>query len=168
MYRYTLLLCEDSVVVIVLLKRYIYCNTQFEVMDGKESAHHDDITVTWSDHYNLDRGYSMLTPIPTQDYEDILCNFANSTWSMQKTAQQLISVLFDRDSNVSDARWSHSGPSAYLIKTHDSGAESYKCERTADWDWKDICAEARARAIVTLSFDRHRIRIQDYSYYCSG
>ena len=37
-----------------------------------------------------------------------------------------------------------------------------------DRDWKDISAQAKSEGIITLSFDRKRIRIDNYSYYCAG
>ena len=87
---------------------------------------------------------------------------------MESTARRLIEELFKRDFDGSGAHWDHNGPAASLLKRHESGAESYTCECSADWDWKDIYAQARSRGIITMSRDRKRIRIDDYSFYCAG
>lgn len=127
----------------------------------------EGVTITYSDKYKPNYGYKPLL-LSDPEFRTVLKNFSSGELSMSATARSLISMLFKRDFSPSGSHWSYNGASARLIKTHDSGAESYDCEETADWDWKDINAQAKSDAIITLSADRKRIRLDNYSYCCAG
>ena len=131
------------------------------------SAEDSGVTVTWSDKYNRNGGYSPLK-LSSKKYQEALAGFSSGEWTMGRTAAAIIDALFDRDFNPSGEHWDRNGSSVHLIKTHESGAESYDAKSTADWDWKDISAQAKSHAVITLSFDRKRIRLDNYSYYCAG
>ena len=127
-----------------------------------------DVEVTISDKYHKDRGYSHLKVGKGTPFYPAVNAFATGQASMRDTAVKLIEIFFNRDFDSTGKHWDHNGPSASLLKKHDSGAESYRCECSSEWDWKDINALARSQAVITLSYDRKRIRIDDYSYYCAG
>lgn len=126
----------------------------------------EDIEITWQDKYHPDNGHSPLSH-PSNEFTQCMEKFAAGTISMEETARYIIDALFRRDF-MPGKHWNDCGSHVKLIKTHDSGALSYYCQHTAEWDWKDICAEAKASAIISMSQDRKRIRLDKYSYYCAG
>ena len=130
--------------------------------------HPSGVTITWSDKYNEKRGYMPLKLTRNRAFDSALERFVSGEASMRQTASALISILFERDFNPNGSHWDSPCTSLSLYKKHDSGAESWDAERTSDWDWKDINAQARSHAMITMSAGRQRIQLDKYSFYCSG
>ena len=129
--------------------------------------HPSGVYIIWSDKYNPERGYNPLT-LSSKKFNTAMQEFINDEVSYRATACAIIEVLFERDFSGDGKHWDSPCTYASLVKRHDSGAESWDVERYSDWDWKDINARARSHAIITMSGDKKRIRLDNYSFYCAG
>jgi hypothetical protein len=125
------------------------------------------VSVTWSDKYNPAMGHIALDHLSPQ-FTQMLQSFESGEITMKDAAFDVIFFLFDRDfkrSAINEGGWKDDGGCAKLIKRHPSGAESYRCQYTNVWNDRNVFVEAKSESVVTLSFDRKRVRIDDYSYY---
>lgn len=76
-------------------------------------------------------------------------------------ARTIITALFQRDF-MPGRHWVINGATAQPV-----GADAvFACEKTAEWDWKDVNAVASATARITVT--PALIRIDEYSYYVAG
>lgn len=130
--------------------------------------HPSGVYIIWSDKYNPERGHSPLN-LTSSNFDTAMEQFVAGELSFEATAYAIIDALFERDFSGEDGKhWDSPDKNAKLITRHESGAMSYQVEKYSDWDWKDINARARSQALITMSGDRKRIRLDNYSFYCSG
>lgn len=118
-------------------KKYKQTNLIFQeensILSSMETSGPSGVIVTISSKYSPAAGYSILTNNSSQ-FHNILRDFESGEMSMNETAKSLIRFLFNRDfSSSPTGHWDCQGPRAVLLKKHDSGAESYTCESTAEW-----------------------------------
>ena len=99
---------------------------------AEDTSNSSSVTITMSDKYNPSRGYFQCT-VDNPKFPEILRKFGSGDATMRETATSLIDVLFERDFNGDGAHWCSEGSTVNLIKTHDSGAESYDCKSISEW-----------------------------------
>jgi len=130
--------------------------------------HPSGVYIIWSDKYNPSFGHQPLSVGRNNKFDTALQQFINGEVSYESTARAIIEVLFERDFSGDGKHWDSPCTYVSMVKRHNSGAESWDVERYSDWDWKDIYARARSHTVITMSGDRKRIRLDEYSFYCAG
>eukprot|EP00439_Symbiodinium_sp_Y106_P043876 s5402_g5.t1 len=90
-----------------------------------------------------------------------LVEYADGKLAPANLARFIIGALFDSEFN-GGKRWDVNGATAEPA----DGADTFVCEKSAEYDWKDISSVASAKARIHVTPEL--ISIHDYSYYVAG
>mmetsp|Transcript_28173 Transcript_28173/g.82793 ORF Transcript_28173/g.82793 Transcript_28173/m.82793 type:complete len:94 (-) Transcript_28173:344-625(-) len=91
---------------------------------------------------------------------EVLIGFVKGSVDERTVAAKLIEKLFEREF-MGGKRWDVSSAHASPVSEN-----TFACEKIAEYDWKDINAEASAKATITIT--KELIKIENYGYYCAG
>ncbi|CAE7793447.1 ZBP14 [Symbiodinium sp. CCMP2456] len=91
-----------------------------------------------------------------------LVEYADGKLAPSNLARFIIGALFDSEFR-GGKRWDVNGATA---EPADKGADMFVCEKSAEYDWKDICSVASAKARIHVTPEL--ISIHEYSYYVAG
>lgn len=137
------------------------------------------VNVQWSDHYNPDRGL-MVLDTSALGLDNTLHQYERNEMDSAEVARAIIRALFARDFLGNGSHWSGDGVDCSEVVSGGTADDinsdndekkterTFQCSESSTWDWKDIYAVAKSKAKITLSEDRKEIRVEDYSFYCSG